>query len=73
LPRPDAADPDFDAWDRCNSLMIAWINQTLSPSISESVIWFDMEKEMWENLKKKFHQTYAFRIAAIQGELYNLH
>jgi hypothetical protein len=37
LPKPYAADPNFEAWDRCNLLVIAWINQTLSPSISESI------------------------------------
>jgi hypothetical protein len=73
LPKSKDDDATFEAWDRYNSLVIAWINQTLNPSISKSVIWLDTAKEIWENLRRKFHQADAFRNAAIQGELYNLH
>jgi hypothetical protein len=56
LPKPKEEDETFDAWDRCNSLVVAWINQTLNPSILESVIRLDTAKEIWENSKKKFHK-----------------
>ena len=54
FPKPDATDPSFEARDRCDSLVMAWINLALNPSISESVIRFDTSKEIWENLKKNF-------------------
>jgi hypothetical protein len=73
LPKPKEDDATYEAWDRCNFFVIPWKNQTLSPSISESVIWLKTSKEIWENMRKKFHQVDVFRIAAIQGELYNLY
>jgi hypothetical protein len=52
LPKPKDDDDTFGAWDRCNSLVIAWITQTLGPSISESVIWLDTTKEMLLGLQQ---------------------
>jgi hypothetical protein len=65
FPKPAVDDSTFEGWDRCNSLVIAWINQMLHPSICESVIWLDIAKDIWDNLRRKFHQTDAFKIAAI--------
>ncbi|KAK7332845.1 hypothetical protein VNO80_29601 [Phaseolus coccineus] len=34
---PECHDPLFEAWERCNVMVLSWINRTLSTQISESV------------------------------------
>lgn len=34
VPSPD--DPVYDAWERCNTMVISWITRTLVPQIAQS-------------------------------------
>lgn len=50
--RPAALDdPLFDAWDRCNDVMISWIHNFVSISVKSSLIFVDDVREMWNELK----------------------
>ncbi|KAK4258442.1 hypothetical protein QN277_004893 [Acacia crassicarpa] len=72
LPPPPSNASSFPIWKRCNNLVQGWLNWSLSPSISKSVLWFDSAAEIWTDLHSRFAQSDLFRIADLQEEIYNL-
>ncbi|PNY16454.1 flavonol sulfotransferase-like protein [Trifolium pratense] len=72
LPRPDDDDRDSIAWDRCNTMIMSWISNSVDPEISQSILWMDTASEIWKELKDRFYQGDVFRISDIQEEIYTL-
>ncbi|KAL1322082.1 hypothetical protein AAHE18_14G170600 [Arachis hypogaea] len=69
-PLPD--DPLFSAWERCNKSVLSWLFRSLSPSITQSVIYFATASSVWTDLKEQFAQSDLLRIAELQEEIYAL-
>ncbi|MCH85748.1 flavonol sulfotransferase-like protein, partial [Trifolium medium] len=72
LPRPHDDDRDSIAWDRCNTMIMSWISNSVDPEISQSILWMDTASEIWKELKERFYQGDVFRISDIQEEIYTL-
>ncbi|XP_058732848.1 uncharacterized protein LOC131604424 [Vicia villosa] len=70
LTRPAITDPNFVLWNRCNNMVMAWITNSIDKEISESVLWIDSAKEIWEELHERYHQGDIFRISDLQEEIY---
>ncbi|CAL5205598.1 unnamed protein product [Lathyrus oleraceus] len=70
FPKPSITDPLYSPWIRCNTMVLAWIHQSISDSIARSVLWIDTTAGVWKNLKIRFSQGDIFRISDIQEELY---
>lgn len=47
-------DPLFEAWERCNSMVVSWIHGTSLPHIAHSVLYIDNAKAHWDELKERF-------------------
>ena len=67
---PDKSDSLFPAWQRCNTMVLTWINRSLSPSIAQSVIWINKAVDVWNDLKDRFSHGDVFCVAELQEELY---
>ncbi|GAU46385.1 hypothetical protein TSUD_280840 [Trifolium subterraneum] len=72
FPRPMDEDLDSLAWDRCNTMIMSWLNNAVVPEISQSIIRMDSASEIWQDLKECFYQGDIFRISDIQEEIYTL-
>ncbi|GAU37803.1 hypothetical protein TSUD_276210, partial [Trifolium subterraneum] len=72
LPRPPDGDRDSIAWDRCNTMVMSWLSNSVEPEISQSILWMDTATEIWKELKERFYQGDVFRISDIQEEIYTL-
>ncbi|XP_072056243.1 uncharacterized protein [Arachis hypogaea] len=55
--KPEKIDPNFKAWQRCNTYVVAWINLFLSPEIYQSVLWNNIGYELWNDLKHRYYQV----------------
>ncbi|KAK4278257.1 hypothetical protein QN277_016124 [Acacia crassicarpa] len=69
---PVATDPLFPAWQRCNTMVLTWLFRSISPSISQSVMWLNRAVDVWNDLKERFSQSDAFRVAELQDELFQI-
>ncbi|XP_016207036.1 uncharacterized protein LOC107647479 [Arachis ipaensis] len=47
-----------------------WINLSLSPDISRSVMWNNLAYEIWSELRKRYYHGDRFKIAELKEELY---
>ncbi|XP_025644776.1 uncharacterized protein [Arachis hypogaea] len=72
LPKPIEIDPTYEAWKRCNMMVVSWINLSLSQDIQNSVIWNGVANNLWEDLKKIFYQGDVFRIAELEEDLFSI-
>ncbi|MCI25382.1 hypothetical protein A2U01_0046573, partial [Trifolium medium] len=41
LPKPLVSDPLYAPWIRCNTMVLAWLQRSISESIAKSVLWID--------------------------------
>ncbi|XP_058746040.1 uncharacterized protein LOC131618902 [Vicia villosa] len=70
LPKPAVSDILFAPWIRCNTMVLAWIQRSISASIARSVLWIDTAAGVWKNLQVRFSHSDIFRISDIQEDLY---
>nr|KYP41138.1 hypothetical protein KK1_037506 [Cajanus cajan] len=54
---PASTDPLFPSWEGCNTLIMSWLLNSLSPSIAQSIIYFDQAFDIWIDLKERFSQS----------------
>ena len=43
-----------DQWDACNNLVIAWVMNSVSDSIAESILYTKSAFAIWKHLEKSF-------------------
>lgn len=70
--RPESSAPEFKAWEICNSMVIAWISNSLEKSMQGSVAYVDEAKSLWDDLKERFSQGNAPRIFQLKTQLSHL-
>ncbi|XP_061371202.1 uncharacterized protein LOC133313819 [Gastrolobium bilobum] len=69
---PNVTDPSYQAWERCNNMVLGWIHKSISDSISKSILWIDKAVDAWKDLNDRFSQADIFRISDLQEEIYKL-
>lgn len=66
---PDKQDPLYYAWRRCNTLALAWIRNSVSPPIAQSMMYIEKASDAWKDLVSRFSQHDVFRMAEVQEEI----
>ena len=69
---PASTDPLYPAWERCNTMLMSWLLNSVSQSIAQSVIYLDHASEIWKDLRERFSQSDLLRIAELQEKVYAL-
>ncbi|KAF5477771.1 hypothetical protein F2P56_004385 [Juglans regia] len=65
----DPADPLLDAWERCNDLVVSWIQNSISQNLKSSIALVDYAKQIWEELKDIFTHENGPRIFQLKKAL----
>ncbi|XP_061342601.1 uncharacterized protein LOC133288799 [Gastrolobium bilobum] len=73
IPAPDPDEPTFSAWQRCDTMVMAWIQRSISASIVKSIIWIEHARDTWLDLQERFSQGDVFRISDLMEEAFRLH
>ncbi|KAK3194456.1 hypothetical protein Dsin_025766 [Dipteronia sinensis] len=62
----EETDPEgYAAWSQCNDMVHSWIVNSLSPEISDSVIYYSTAHEVWKDLSTAMHlASFIFSSAA---------
>ncbi|XP_060201784.1 uncharacterized protein LOC132630216 [Lycium barbarum] len=66
---PDLNSTDFEQWICCNDIVIAWLLNSLSKDIKDSVIFSKTAKEFWDSLEHRFGKSNAAKLFHLQKEL----
>ncbi|XP_061349565.1 uncharacterized protein LOC133294823 [Gastrolobium bilobum] len=73
IPPPNPDKPTFAAWQRCDTMVMAWIQKSISTSIVKSIIWIELARDTWLDLQERFSQGDVFRISDLMEEAFRLH
>ncbi|XP_050204953.1 uncharacterized protein LOC126654991 isoform X2 [Mercurialis annua] len=69
IPVPAKDNPLYSVWERSNNLVMSWIQNSVSPTISKSIEWIDAALDAWTDLESRFSLEDAYRVSDIQEEL----
>ncbi|CAN0914940.1 hypothetical protein LINGRAHAP2_LOCUS28837 [Linum grandiflorum] len=69
LPVPDPSASTYAAWTRCNFAVLNWIYNSISEDIAQSLLAYDNATHAWKDLKLRFSQGDAIRIADLQARI----
>ena len=78
---PSMEDPDFDKWDKINSVVMNWLIYSMIPEIGEEFLGLTTAKEIWDTVANTYSkrgniaQVYDFQQSVdhlLQGELSQL-
>ncbi|XP_014506472.1 uncharacterized protein LOC106766241 [Vigna radiata var. radiata] len=72
IKKPQKTDTLFDAWERCNMMILSWITKALSPHIAESVIYAEEAKDLWDELKERFSKGDYFKISDLLQDIHSI-
>ncbi|XP_042067139.1 uncharacterized protein LOC121810436 [Salvia splendens] len=72
LLKPTEDDLLYAAWIRCNSMVVSWIMNSLSPQICSSIMYLDDAKEIWSDLRDSFSQCDFARVYQLKQKIMSL-
>ena len=62
IPKPQETDLHYTAWCKCNSMVLAWLFNSLTKDLQSSVIYFKTARDVWLDLQHKYSQGNGPRI-----------
>jgi hypothetical protein len=70
IKKPARTNPDFYSWEKADSMVMAWITNTVDPVLHGSISHASTARDIWEDLEERFAQTNAPRIHQLWRMLY---
>ncbi|XP_031255969.1 uncharacterized protein LOC116113958 [Pistacia vera] len=73
IPKPiDPTDPLLELWERCNDMVVSWIQNSISSSIKSSMVFVDDARDIWLDLQTRFSHQNGPRIFRLKKTLASL-
>ncbi len=69
IEKPTTGDPTEEQWNICNSMIVAWISNTLEKDLQPSIACIEDAKVLWDDLKVRFSQSNETHIYQIKSEI----
>ncbi|XP_074284556.1 uncharacterized protein LOC141609390 [Silene latifolia] len=69
LKKPSTDSEDLDDWTTANCTVIAWIFNTIDPTIRPSVTYRDTAAELWDDIKNRFSRGHGIKIYQLESEI----
>ncbi|XP_059310802.1 uncharacterized protein LOC132062199 [Lycium ferocissimum] len=66
---PDENSADYEQWNCCNDMVTAWLLNSLSKEIKDSVIFSKTAKGLWDSLEHRFGKSNGAKLFHLQKEL----
>lgn len=62
IKKPKSDSPDYQHWEKADSMVMAWIINSVDPSLHASISHATTARDTWEDLEERFGQTNAPRV-----------
>ncbi|XP_075088221.1 uncharacterized protein LOC142170257 [Nicotiana tabacum] len=69
ITKPNSTSPLFEAWCRCNDMVIAWILNSLEAEIRESVMYTESASKLWKDIEKRYGRPNDSKVYQIRKAL----
>ena len=58
-----------NGWERCNTMVLYWMLNSISSSIARSIMWIDVAADAWNDLELCFPQSDSLRVTELQYDI----
>ena len=72
IPKPDPTSTLINSWSRCNTTILSWLTNSLSPDLKASVMYINSAKDLWIDFKDRLSQENTPRLFELQKEISHL-
>ena len=72
IPEPNLISPLFNSGSRCNTTILSWLTNSLSPDLKASVMYINSAKDLWIDFKDRLSQENTPRLFELQKEISHL-
>nr|KYP49699.1 hypothetical protein KK1_028567 [Cajanus cajan] len=62
----------YDAWVRCNTMILSWITKSIYEQIAQGVIYINNAQRLWEDLKERILKGDYFRFSVLLQEIHSI-
>lgn len=69
LTMPATTSTDYNAWERCNSLVISWILFNIDEIIARSVLFLKTARAIWKDLEERFGCSSITELYSLEQQL----
>ncbi|XP_074265466.1 uncharacterized protein LOC141587902 [Silene latifolia] len=69
LKRPAEESEDLDDWSIANYTVIAWIFNTIDPTIRPSISYRDTAVELWDDIRTRFSRGNGIKVYHLESEI----
>ncbi|XP_074275862.1 uncharacterized protein LOC141599644 [Silene latifolia] len=69
LKKPSTDSEDLDDWTTANCTVIAWIFNTIDPTIRSSITYRDTGVELWDDIRNRFSRGNGIKIYQLESEI----
>ena len=66
ISEPNLTSPLFNSWNRCNTTILSWLTNSLSPDLKASVMYINSTKDLWIDLKNRLSKDKTPRLFELQ-------
>ncbi|XP_075644931.1 uncharacterized protein LOC142615899 [Castanea sativa] len=69
ISKPEEDSPLYEDWESCNTMVLSWLINSMHVNVSSSIMYCEMAREMWLELKRLFLQGNGPKIYNLQREI----
>ena len=69
LAKPGHNNPEVHEWEKCNSMVIAWLYNIIDKTLHASVAYAETASEIWTDLKERYSQVNEMRVHQLKREI----
>jgi len=69
LRKPASTSPEIHAWEKCDSMVTAWLYNVIDKSLHGSVAYANTARTIWIDLEERYSQPNAIRVHQLKREL----
>ncbi|XP_019258297.1 PREDICTED: uncharacterized protein LOC109236554 [Nicotiana attenuata] len=67
--KPPEGSPLLRQWQRCNDLVVAWLANSVTREIHQTVVYSEFAKDIWRELEARYGQADGARVFELKKEL----
>jgi gag-polypeptide of LTR copia-type/Integrase core domain/Retrotransposon gag protein/GAG-pre-integrase domain len=72
IKKPETATLEYQMWERCNTTVLSWMWNSVSKELTNSVIYLNTAKEVWDDLKERYAPSNSVQIYQIKRSISSL-
>ena len=71
--KPNLNTPEFNQWIKCDSMVVSWLLNSMTPELSKAFLWVNSTQELWDELTERFGGSNGPLLYKLEKEITDLY